>query len=92
MIGGTVEGIIPNRAVLLVQVRDKVHGDICWFRIERTGKTDCIGTGDSLWWQAGTGFWTPQASSRQRQGKDFDIPIGRCTLNAPPGLIQAVQP
>jgi hypothetical protein len=73
MIGGLVTSVSINLKAVLVTVTDK--GESIVRGLPLNDKTRCIGIGDAIWWQGKRYFWTPQGSSRTKQGKDFDIII-----------------
>ena len=80
MIGGKVIEVceIPYHLdVLFVNVADRPYGKIetCGVLVEKNVKSLQIEIGDSLWWQCGYCYWTPQNSKRKKENVDFDIKI-----------------
>lgn len=80
MIGGKVIEVceIPYRLdVLFVNVADRPYSKIetCGVLVEKNIKSLQIEIGDSLWWQCGFCYWTPQNSERKKENVDFDIKI-----------------
>lgn len=91
MVGGVVIGLTRAEERTHVHVADCPHypkhgrGDecpnpdtCCVYTDERrvdTGKRVTVDVGDSLWWQCGCCYWTPQDSPRSRCGVDFDIKL-----------------
>lgn len=74
MVGGKVTEVLIQAPGVLVKVSDTY--DRCWRALDLTERSRCIGTGDCLWWQGKRTLWTPCASLRQHQGRDFDIDLG----------------
>jgi len=91
MVGGTVIEVCshptdPER--LYVNVGQVPYGKLetCAIWVERTETSEQIQLGDSLWWQGGFAYWTPQANCVPEQipaaqdlqgGIDYDIKIKR---------------
>lgn len=80
MVGGRVIevcGYSDRPDVLFVDVADRPYSRIetCAVNVERNETSERIEVGDSLWWQCGWCYWTPQNSHRQKCGVDFDIKI-----------------
>jgi len=81
MVGGVVTEtiVLPDR--IWVKCEEHNSSDQCAIYVERNPKSECIESGDSIWWQAGQAMWTPYSvrkagwKSKPRQGKDFDIKI-----------------
>lgn len=80
MVGGKVIEIcgIPSRPnVLWINCANRPYSKIqtCSVLIEKHDTADLIQIGDSVWWQSGLVYWTPQDSPRDMQGINFDIPF-----------------
>ena len=80
MIGGKVIEVcnVPHRSnVLFVNVAERPYKrtDTCGVLVENNETSQKIEIGDSLWWQCGYCYWTPQNSERKKENVDFDIKI-----------------
>lgn len=80
MIGGKVIEVcnVPNRPdVLFVNVADRPYSKIetCGVLAENNETSRKIQIGDSLWWQCGFCYWTPQGTRGEKKGIDYDIAI-----------------
>lgn len=81
MVGGTVIGVArgPEGTLLHVQGIGSDHRHNLSVRVVENRRSDgrrvFIGTGDSVWWQAGHVMWTPAESPRMECGVDFDIQL-----------------
>lgn len=70
MVGGKVIEVcdIPGRSELWVNCADFPSGrrrpDTCSVLMERSADSEQIQIGDSVWWQCGKCYWTPQDKSR----------------------------
>lgn len=82
MVGGIVIEVaeVKDRPeVLYVDCRDTTYRkDTCAVYVERNATSEQIQIGDSVWWQCGKVYWTPQRNiglENAKCGKDYDIPI-----------------
>jgi len=78
MIGGKVIEVcdVPGRPdVLFVNVADRPYKKIetCGVLVEKNKVSGQIQIGDTLWWQSGNCYWTPQGTTDGRCGVDIDI-------------------
>lgn len=79
MVGGKVLEVceVPNRPdVLFIEVVDRPYSKLekCGVLIENNETSQRIQIGDSMWWQSGWCYWTPQGSEG-KCGIDYDIKI-----------------
>lgn len=78
MIGGTVVQVVPDGTYTFVEVLENTYFDRVWRIVAPRGgaKPYPIKSGDSLWWQSGTGYLS------RRDANDNvifqDIVIGSC--------------
>jgi len=73
MVGGRVIEVCEFKDKIFVDTRDK--NNTCGVFMEKNSNSLQIQIGDSVWWQCGYCYWTPQDSLRDQQSINFDIPI-----------------
>jgi hypothetical protein len=94
MVGGKVIETVLQAGRVWVNVCDRVHPkDTCAIYVERNANSEAIQMGDSLWWQGGVAYWTPQeytaVGCQHREhtdctghvGTDYDIQIPRLSYS-----------
>ena len=68
MVGGKVVEVatVPKRGLLWVRVADRPYKKLeyCSVLVQQDAESEKIEIGDSLWWQCGMAYWTPQDRSR----------------------------
>lgn len=89
MVGGTVVEICNVPGQPDVYHIDVVDGrDKCGVRAAVTPESDRIQIGDSVWWQCGFVYWTPQRRPGEargpRGGVDYDIKIPKIGYSGAP--------
>lgn len=85
MVGGIVLEVCNHpteRNKIYVNCGDRPYSKVqeCALYVENSKISQQIEIGDSLWWQGGVAYWTPQnnrGKSGLRCGIDFDIQIRR---------------
>ena len=82
MVGGKVSEIcchptIPDRYWVNAMNRPYKEVEYCAIYVVKNADSDKIEIGDSIWWQGGYAYWTPQNSNREKCGVDYDIKIPR---------------
>lgn len=75
MIGGIIESVDIKEDRVVIVVKDETYNDRQTRTLNKCPKSMCVGTGDSIWWQGRSYYWTPQESRRLNPGKDRDIKI-----------------
>ena len=86
MVGGIVIETLDCGSRVWVNCKERHYSDTCAIYVERNDKSLTIKKGDSLWWQGGNAYWTPEenrtiepedGSSTPGAGTRYDIAIPR---------------
>lgn len=86
MVGGIVlETIhVPEKGRVWINCEERGTNDKCAIYVKDDAKARCVSPGDIVWWQGRRAMWTPYNSTKDKQGRNFDILLERIGYSGVP--------